>query len=113
MQRNVVNLLINIAEKKRQNLNSDRTSEAHVCNSALSPDGAFVYCIISIRARSGSTRTITERSRLFFFCTCVCKCFYLNGGKLTKKNAHCLLSENIEARDEDFVQQNRKIHFIS
>lgn len=71
MPRNVVNLLINIAERKKQNLNSARTSEAHVRNSALSPDGTFVYCIISIGARSGSARTITEWSRNFF-CMCVC-----------------------------------------
>lgn len=90
MQRNVVNHFINIAERKKQNVNSERGSEAHVCNSALSPDGAFVYCIISIGARSGSTRTITERSRNFF-CMCVCKCFDLNGGKIEKKKKKRLI----------------------
>lgn len=74
MRRNVVNLLINITERKKQNVNSDWTSEAHVCNSALSLEGAFVYCIISIGARSGSTHTITERSHNFFW-MCVLQVF--------------------------------------
>lgn len=37
----MVNLSINITERKRQDLNSDRGSGAHVCNSALSPDGVL------------------------------------------------------------------------
>lgn len=41
MRRYVVNLWINRTERKKQDSNSDRGSEAHVCNSALSPDGVL------------------------------------------------------------------------
>lgn len=41
MLRYVVNLWINRTERKKQDSNSDRGSEAHVCNSALSPDGVL------------------------------------------------------------------------
>lgn len=70
-QRYDVNLLINTNESKKQNSNSDRGSEAHVCNSALSPDGVFVYCIIKIGARSGSATMVTELSHNSFACESV------------------------------------------
>lgn len=92
-----------MTERKRQDLNSDRGSGAHVCNSALSPDG--VLFTVSSTSERALAALAGLRNHLVI-CLHVKVFLSERGGKCKKrkKKSPCLFSENNEARAKDFEQ---------